>query len=58
MVLHIANPEVCALVKRLAEEIGVSMSQAAKIAVKAALALEVAERHSADAAESPDEQPA
>ncbi len=38
MAIHVANPEVCALVKRLAKEWNVSMSQAVKIAVKDALA--------------------
>ncbi|OYW29514.1 MAG: transcription factor like protein [Caulobacter sp. 12-67-6] len=52
MVLHIANPEVCALVKLFAQERGVTLSQAMKIAVKEALALEAAERARADAADS------
>ncbi len=38
MAIHVANPEVCALVKLLAKEWNVSMSQAVKIAVKDALA--------------------
>lgn len=38
MTLHIANPEVCALVKQLSEAWGVSMNQAVKIAAKEALA--------------------
>jgi hypothetical protein len=38
MAIHVANPEVCALVKRFAKERGASMSQAVKIAVKEALA--------------------
>lgn len=58
MVLHIANPEVCALVKRFAQERGVTLSQAVKIAVKEALAFEAAERLSADAPGSPGELPA
>jgi hypothetical protein len=36
--IHVQNPEVCALVKQFAQEQGVSMSQAVKIAVKEALA--------------------
>jgi hypothetical protein len=36
--IHIANPEVCALVKLLAKEWGVSMSKAVKIATRQALA--------------------
>lgn len=58
MALHIANPEVCALVKRLAQACGVSMSQAVNIAVKEALALRADERFSADVEESHGEQPA
>jgi len=38
MAIHVANPEVCALVKQFAKERGVSMSQAVEIAVKEALA--------------------
>ncbi len=38
MALHIANPEVCALVKQLSEAWGVSMNQAVKRAAREALA--------------------
>ncbi|EJL38424.1 transcription factor like protein [Caulobacter sp. AP07] len=38
MAIHVANPEVCALVKLFAKERGVSMSEAVKIAVREALA--------------------
>jgi hypothetical protein len=38
MAIHVANPEVCALVKLFAKARGVSMSQAVKIADKEALA--------------------
>ncbi|WP_184722378.1 type II toxin-antitoxin system VapB family antitoxin [Caulobacter sp.] len=38
MSLHIANPEACELVKHLSQALGVSMSQAIKIAAKEALA--------------------
>ena len=58
MALHIANPEVCALVKLFAQERGVTLSQAVKIAVKEALAREAAVQLSAGAEESPGEQPA
>lgn len=58
MVLHIANPEVCVLVRLFAQERGFTLSQALKIAVKEALALKAAERLSADAAEWPGEKPA
>jgi hypothetical protein len=36
VVLHVANPEACALLKSFAEERGVSLSDALKIAVREA----------------------
>jgi len=38
VVLHVANPEACALLKSFAQERGVSLSEALKIAVREAQA--------------------
>ncbi|RRN62309.1 transcription factor like protein [Caulobacter sp. 602-1] len=53
MTLHIANPEACALVKRLSQTLGVSMNQAIKIATMEALA----RREGADGLEAADDAP-